>query len=256
MRTGAKAGNAAVGAMLALGTLGLMTGCATKGYVRTQVDANGQQLSTRMDKDKAGLNSNIQANSNQIEELNGVSRDHAQKLSSLDSGLKATDGKAQQAMTVGEGAQNAANKAAGEVGALDNRFQNRNHYVVLNEEQVRFKFNSAKLDESFKKTLNDVAQQLKQNPDAILVMEGHTDSTGPDDYNVQLGQKRVEAVRRYLVVDQEVPINRVSEISFGEARPINPGKDKEARAQNRAVIVRIMTPQVTGMVSEARPDAP
>jgi len=103
--------------------------------------------------------------------------------------------------------------------------------------------------------LNDVAMQLKANPDAILVMEGHTDAAGPDDYNVQLGEKRVDAVRRYLVVDQEVPINRISDMSFGKAKPINPDKGKEARAQNRSVIIRVMGPQFTGgTVSEARPD--
>jgi len=66
-------------------------------------------------------------------------------------------------------------------------------------------------------------------------------------------------VRRYLVVEQEVPINRISDMSFGKARPINPDKGKEARAQNRSVVVRVMGPQPTGtkdgMVSQARPDA-
>jgi peptidoglycan-associated lipoprotein len=248
----------AVGAVLALGTLGLMTGCATKGYVRTRVDDSSKQLSAKMDKDEEGINGNIKANSSQIEELNGVTRDHSQKISSLDSGLKQTDTKAQQALTTGTEAQGTANKAVGQVSELDTRFQNRNHYIVLKEEQVRFKFNSAKLEDSFKKVLDDVAQQLKDNPDAILVMEGHTDATGPQDYNIQLGEKRVEAVRRYLVVDQEVPINRVSEMSFGEARPISTEKGKDARAQNRAVIIRVMGPQSggkEGMVSQTRPEA-
>ena len=250
---------AALGAVLALGTVGLMSGCATKKYVRTSVDDSSHNLSARMDKDEEGLNTNIKANTNQIDELNGVARDHSQKISTLDSGLKQTDGKAQQALTAGQGAQNTANKAVEGVSSLDGKFQSRNHYIVLKEEQVRFKFNSAKLEESFKKVLDDVALQLKQNPDDILVMEGHTDSIGANDYNIQLGQKRVEAVRRYLVVDQEVAINRVSEISFGEARPINTEKGKEARAQNRAVVVRVMGPQLTGakegMVSQTRPDA-
>ena len=250
MKQGVSLRKAAMGAMLALGTVGLMSGCATKKYVRTRVDDSAHEVSARMDarmdKDEEGINSNIKANSNQIEEINGVTRDHSQKIYSLDEGLKQTDAKAQQAMNVGNGAQNTANKAVTDVSTLDGKFRNRNHYVVLNEEQVRFKFNSAKLEDSFKKVLDDVARQLKDNPDAILVMEGHTDSIGPDDYNIQLGQKRVEAVRRYLVVDQEVPINRISDISFGKDRPINPDKGKEARAQNRSVVVRVMGLQLTG----------
>ena len=253
MKQGASLHKAAMGAMLALGTVGLMSGCATKKYVKSTVDTSAHELSARIDSDDQA----IKANSNQVEELNGVAREHNQKLSALDSGLKQTDSKAQQAMSKGEGAQNTADKAVGQVSELDSKFQNRNHFVVLNEEKVQFKFNSAKLEDSFKKDLDDVARQLKENPDAILVMEGHTDAVGPDDYNVQLGQKRVEAVRRYLVVDQEVPINRISEMSFGKARPINTEKGKEARAQNRSVVVRIMGPQLgskDGMVSQARPE--
>ena len=245
---------AAFGAMLAMGTVGLMSGCATKKYVKTTVDTKAGELSARIDTDDQG----IKANSNQVEELNGVTREHAQKIAGLDTGLKQTDTKAQTALSKGEAAQNSADKAAGEVSSLDDKFQNRNHYVVLNEEQVQFKFNSAKLEPSFKTVLDDVARQLKENPDAILVMEGHTDTTGPDDYNIQLGQKRLESVMRYLVVEQEVPVNRISQMSFGKARPVSTEKGKEARAQNRSVVVRVMGPQLTGekegMVSQARPN--
>jgi outer membrane protein OmpA-like peptidoglycan-associated protein len=240
--------------LVALGSVALTTGCASRKYVRTRVDDSSHELSARMDTDKKELSSSINATTHQVDELNGVAREHSQKLGALDEGLKQTDGKAQQALTTGETAQNTANKAATEVGSLDNKFQNRNHYAVLNEEQVRFKFNSAKLEPDFKKTLDDIAQQLKQNPDAILVMEGHTDSTGPEDYNIQLGQKRLDAVVRYLVVDQEVPVNRISNLSFGKEKPMAENKTKDGRAQNRSVIVRVMGPQLSGgMVSQTRP---
>ena len=142
--------NATLVAMLATGTLSLISGCATKKYVRTRVDDSAHNLSARMDKDEEGINTNIKANSGQIEELNGVTRDHSQKISTFDNGLKQTDGKAQQALTTGQTAQTTASKAVDQVSSLDNKFQNRNHYVVLKEEQVRFKFNSAKLEKSFK----------------------------------------------------------------------------------------------------------
>lgn len=254
MEHGISVSKALMGVVVAFGAVALMSGCATKKYVKTQVDTSAHELSARMDTE----DQTIKSSQGQIEELNGVTRDHSQKIGALDDGLKQTDSKAQQAMTTGQNAQNAANKVAGDVSTLDGKFQNRNHYVVLNEEQVRFKFNSAKLDPSFKKVLDDVAQQLKQNADAILVMEGHTDATGSDDYNIQLGQKRVQAVIRYLVVSQDVPINRISDLSLGKDRPVAPNKTKDGRAQNRTVIVRVMGPQLTGkegMVSQARPDA-
>jgi outer membrane protein OmpA-like peptidoglycan-associated protein len=243
--------------VVALGTTVLAGGCATKKYVRTRVDDSSHELNARMDTDEASLKGSINATQNQVEELNGVTRDHSQKIAGLDDGLKQTDGKAQQALSTGQNAQSSANKAIGQVTTLDSKFQNRNHYVVLTEEKVQFKFNSAKLEPDFKKVLDDIAQQLKQNPDTILVMEGHTDSIGPDDYNVQLGQKRVEAVVRYFVVDQDVPMNRISDLSFGKDRPVAENKTKDGRAQNRSVVVRVMAPQLganDGTVSEARPN--
>jgi len=264
--------NATVGALLAFATVGLTSGCATKKYVRTTVDTSAQQLSAKMDNDERTTNTKIdtneqkteaaiKANSDQIGELGSVTREHTQKLDSLDTGLKQTNDRALNALNTGTNAQNTANKAVTDVSGLDTRFQNRNHYIVLHEEQVQFKFNSAKLEDSFKSVLDDVARQLKGNPDVILVMEGHTDNIGPDEYNFQLGQRRVEAVRRYLIVDEGVPVNRIADESFGKEHPINPGKDKDARAQNRAVIVRVMGPELgggggsrsSGVVSQARP---
>lgn len=242
-----------LGLAVALGAVMFMGGCATKKYVKSSVDTSAHELTARIDtSDQA-----IKQTQGQVEELNGVTREQGQKISGLDNGLKQTDSKAQQALTTGQTAQNEAKKASGQVATLENKFQNRNHYVVLNEEQVRFKFNSAKLDPTFQKALDDVAQQLKQNPDAILVMEGHTDATGTDDYNIQLGQKRVQAVTHYLVVKQDVPINRISDLSLGKDRPIADNKHKDGRAQNRSVVVRVMGPQMEGSqgtVSQARPD--
>jgi outer membrane protein OmpA-like peptidoglycan-associated protein len=237
--------------MLAFGTVSLLSGCATKKYVRSSVDTKAQELSAKIDTNEQA----IKSTDSQVAELNNVTREHTDKINGLDTGVKQADSHAQQAMSTGQNAQNTANKAVSQVSSLDSKFQNRNHYAVLNQEQVKFKFNSAKLDDASKKTLDDVAQKVKENPDAILVMEGHTDSVGPDDYNIQLGQKRLDAVIRYLVVDQEVPMNRISDLSFGKAHPINAAKGKDARADNRAVVVRVMGPQLSGqegMVSESR----
>jgi len=240
--------------MLALGTVTLAVGCATKKYVRTNVEATSKELTARIDNNESA----IKTTDGQVSELNNVTRDHTQKITTLDNGVKQVDQKAQQAMSAGQQAQTTANKAVGEVTTLDSKFQNRNHYAVLNQEQVRFKFNSAKLDDQGKKALDDLAAKLKENSDAIVVMEGHTDSMGSDDYNLQLGQKRLEAVIRYLVVEQDVPMNRISNLSFGKSKPLNANKGKEARAENRAVVVRVMGPQLTGqegMVSQSREQA-
>jgi outer membrane protein OmpA-like peptidoglycan-associated protein len=80
------------------------------------------------------------------------------------------------------------------------------------------------------------------NNNAILVLEGHTDNTGDRDYNIRLGERRVEAVKRYLAVDKGVPVYRIEEISFGADKPIGPNDSRQAREQNRAVTLTIMAP--------------
>jgi len=154
------------------------------------------------------------------------------------------DQKTQQAMTVGEGAQKTADGAVGQVSTLGVKFDNRNNYTMMSEEKVRFGFDSASIEKSFMPVLDQIAAQLKDNPDTIVVMEGRTDATGDDTYNIRLGEKRLEAVIRYLVVQQEVPMHKVHRMSFGEEKAFNENKTREERAENRAVVLRVMGPNL------------
>ncbi|MBI4480992.1 MAG: OmpA family protein [Acidobacteria bacterium] len=247
--------------LLGLTTVALTSGCATKKYVRTQVNTSANEISARMDEKDRTLQNGIDSNASQVTELSGVTREHSQQIGTLDTGLKATDGKATQAMTVGQGAQSTANQAIGHVSRLDSEFQNRNNYGTVSEHSIRFAFGSATLSKDPALELDQIAQQIKSSPDAILVLEGRTDSTGDAAYNIQLGEKRLDAVVRYLVVEQGVPVQRIYKMSFGEARPVAANDTREGRAQNRAVIVRMMEPNLNGggagqgsaIVSDAAP---
>ena len=239
-------------------TAGLTSGCASKNYVRTQVGASATEMSARMDEQDRNLQNGIDANSNQITELSGVAREHTQQISSLDSGLKSTDGKATQAMSLGQGAQTTANQAVGQVNRLDMAFQNRNNYSTVHEQSVLFGFGSAQVDDESISILEDISTRAKSMPNAILVLEGRTDSTGDPIYNIQLGEKRLDAVVRNLVVEQGVPIQQIYKMSFGEARPVASNETREGRAQNRAVVLRLMEPNPSGgpgssYVSDATP---
>lgn len=243
---------------MVLTTVGVTTGCASRKYVRTQVGSSANEITARMDEKDSNLKNAIDQNGNQISELSGVTREHSQQIGTLDTGLKATDGKATQAMTVGQGAQTAANQANSHVTVLDQQFQNRNHYSQLAEESIQFKFNSAKIEKDQFAHLDELAGQLKSDPDAILVLEGRTDNVGDPTYNIQLGEKRLDAVARYLIVEQGVAMQQIFKTSFGEDKPVSDNKTKEGRAQNRAVLVRVMAPNTTGgsdnaMVSDAAP---
>lgn len=234
-------------------TVGISSGCvATRKFVRNETTTRVSELEAKVNEKDSQLESSIDANSGQISELSEVTREHGEQITTLDTSLKATDGKATQAMTVGQNAQTAANEVSGRVNTLDEQFQARNNYHTLSEEAVTFAFGSAKLDPNHTGTLDEVAGQLKTDANAILVLEGRTDSVGDDTYNIQLGEKRLDSVIRYLVVDQGVPMHKIYKMSFGAANPIAENNTREGRAKNRAVVLRLMGPGSNGaMMSNA-----
>jgi outer membrane protein OmpA-like peptidoglycan-associated protein len=129
---------------------------------------------------------------------------------------------------------------------LDQRFQGRNNYTVSGQKAILFRFDSATLSDDSKAPLDEVAATVMGNPDAILMLEGHTDATGDREYNIRLGERRIEAVRRYLAVDKGVPVYKIEQISFGAEKPIAPNDSKTGREQNRAVTLSILVPSTDG----------
>ena len=81
-------------------------------------------------------------------------------------------------------------------------------------------------------TLERIAAWLRDNPDADVLIEGHCDERGTNEYNMALGEQRALAARRYLV-GLGIGSDRLHTISYGEERPIALGHDEEAWAKNR-----------------------
>lgn len=114
--------------------------------------------------------------------------------------------------------------------------------VVLSDTAGNFKLNSDELSDEARKALGDLAARLKkENTGVYLEIEGHTDNTGPDQYNMALGLRRAEAVRRYLNSDQNIPLHRMSVISYGKSRPTADNSTREGRAANRRVEIRVLS---------------
>lgn len=81
-----------------------------------------------------------------------------------------------------------------------------------------FGTNSTTLSDSVRSRLKDNVRWLADNPEVSITIEGHTDSSGPAEYNKVLGERRADAVREYLV-EQGVDASRIEVISYGEERP-------------------------------------
>jgi outer membrane protein OmpA-like peptidoglycan-associated protein len=103
---------------------------------------------------------------------------------------------------------------------------------------VAFRFDSAELTDLGKGQVYLAAQRLKQAGDLTLVIEGHTDVAGSEEYNQKLGRRRAETVIKELVA-QGVEPNRVSAISLGESKPLIDQDTQWARAVNRRVELQV-----------------
>ncbi|MEH0664492.1 OmpA family protein [Vibrio scophthalmi] len=109
---------------------------------------------------------------------------------------------------------------------------------LVMENGIGFASDSYQLDASIYNTLNGVARILVEYPDTVLMIAGHTDSTGSEAYNQSLSLKRAESVRTYLMY-QKVATNRLSTLGMGESTPICSNDTAQGRTCNRRVEISI-----------------
>lgn len=117
---------------------------------------------------------------------------------------------------------------------------------------VNFGFDSADLTAEATKNLDAVAEIFMEFPDTELMIEGHTDSVGDDNYNLKLSKRRADSVVAYLK-SKGVAGNRFKVEAFGETRPRFDNKDKEGQAKNRRVEIGVAANQQ--MIEDAKAQA-
>ena len=109
--------------------------------------------------------------------------------------------------------------------------------VVLSND-ILFEYNKANLSKKSQKTLNQAVELLNQLPKRSLVIQGHTDSIGPKEYNMELSEQRAKAVYDYMM-EKGLKIKKVSYKGYGANKPIADNSTKEGRTANRRVEFRI-----------------
>jgi outer membrane protein OmpA-like peptidoglycan-associated protein len=167
-----------IGAVVAV--LTASAGCATKGYVRTQV---------------ADLRNDVESkNATMRTDLDQVRGDNARALAMAGVAQVRADSSRYLAL-----------------GNVD--------YREAARYQVYFAFNRADLDDEAKTNLNAAAHAMEANPQYLGVIYGLADPRGSDDYNLQLGQRRADAVLRYLAQRTPAQLLRFGAVSFGETPP-------------------------------------
>jgi len=219
--------------MLAL-TVAVAPACATKKFVRTEV---------------GGVNSKVDTLSGTLEETQERTRQNEGRIGEVDKKADAAGRSATEAKTAADAAAASAAKAnevgtqvngrVDEVVAASRRLV---YTVTLSEDQGNFKFGKTDLPDEAKMRLDEVITQLKANPNNIFIeIEGHTDNVGGKDLNEKLGAERAEAVKRYLYEQHQIPLHKINVISYGEDKPVAPNRTRQGRAQNRRVVVKVLS---------------
>jgi outer membrane protein OmpA-like peptidoglycan-associated protein len=171
----------------------------------------------------------VQAQQNKkIESVESQVEDLQQKQKQTDVRLDAVSQEAKDAL---KRAQEAGVLAKGKV-----VFQQ-----TFTEDRVKFGLNKYDLSKDSQAALDEFAGKVKGlNEQYFIEVQGHTDDTGSSRYNDELGQRRADAVRRYLSRQHQLQLNRMSTISYGDTLPAEPNTTRAGRAQNRRVVLVVL----------------
>ena len=179
------------------------TGCASKKYVLGEMASLDQKVE--------GVESTVEENQKRIKE-------HDERLSTL--GSLITQNQSEMSQQKSE---------------LDGKIDEVKRFAegkLILQEVMRNDEAKAMLDQ-FVQTL------VAQNKGLYLEIQGHTDNTGDEAWNVFLGKLRAEAVMEYLHDTYSIPLHRMEVISYGSAKPIADNATSEGRAQNRRVVILV-----------------
>ena len=208
----------------------VFTGCATKDFVRehvgkreTEIDQRIAAVDSRLGSETKRIDGNVSEQAQRVEGMGFRVQGVEKQVGEVGETAKAARGRADEAFT----------KAEDVDGRVTRLWTKRHDRTLVDSVNVQFAFAKAELTDAAQTALLSVIKELKENPNLTVDLQGYTDSTGPKDYNVELSQRRVEAVRRYLI-EQGAEMPRINSVGLG------PIMDKGDKAKNRRVTVKLM----------------
>lgn len=107
---------------------------------------------------------------------------------------------------------------------------------ILSQKIIYFDFDSSELKPEYQDLVKYHGKYLALNPSAHVLLEGNTDERGTREYNIALGDRRAQSVKKLLLF-QGARDNQISIISYGEEKPADPGHNEAAWAKNRRVVI-------------------
>jgi outer membrane protein OmpA-like peptidoglycan-associated protein len=202
-------------------------GCATKGFVRKSV---------------ADVNTKVEALAQSIEVTQRQTKENASRIEQVDQKAGQAGSTAQTAQTSATAARAAADAATARAATVETSVKRLIFQVVISDDQGNFQPGKAELPDDVRAKLDELASKLKADQAGNYIeIEGHTDSRGTSATNDRLGLARAENVKRYLHETHQIPLHKMNVISFGESKPVAPNETREGRAQNRRVVIKVLS---------------
>jgi peptidoglycan-associated lipoprotein len=217
---------------IAVLTVGGSTACATKNFVRTSVGEVNSKVDS-MGRSLEETQERTRKNEARIAEVDTKAGNAAQAAEQANAAANQAGNAASAANNAASAAANVANTAVSKADAVDKASKRIVYEVVLSEDEGNFKFAKTVLPDEAKAKLDQMVAMIKADPKGVYFeIEGHTDSIGD--------AKRAESVKRYLYEQHQIPLFKMSVISYGEQKPVAPNKTKAGRAMNRRVVVKVL----------------
>jgi outer membrane protein OmpA-like peptidoglycan-associated protein len=225
--------------VVALGPMLLLTtGCiATRKYVKnttTPLNSRITKVDQKVDQKTAQNAQDIRNLDDKTEAGIAEARNSAEKANQA---AGQADQHAQQARQVAERGVSEANTAQEMVNNFDN-------YKPEQRATILFDLNKAMLTDADIQRLDQLVQNVSSLKHYVIQVQGYTDKTGPKEFNLQLSQKRANAVIRYLTTNGNIPLVRIYSMGYGEADPAAPNTTRKGREMNRRVDLTVMVPQM------------
>lgn len=210
---------------LVAAAIALAPACATKSYVNKNVG----EVNTRVD----NLTRSVEGDREKARQMDG-------RISEVDKTAQGAQQSAQRAQGSATDAGAKADAVNKRVDAVEAAAKRVVLTVVINESEGKFGSGKTAVPETAKAKLDELATKAKEQG-AWIEIEGHTDNVGPKEYNHKIGLERAEAVKRYFYEQHQIPLHRMNVISYGPDKPAVPNKTRDGRAQNRRVVVKLLS---------------
>lgn len=206
---------------------------ADREYRRTLETANQarEQAIGSLDRQLGSTSDRLEEVRRELSERGEVLDERTRELQAREQELTAQQQQLEQEQQARAQAEQEAQQALEELAEV--RQDQENMVITLNGE-VLFASGQTNLIPSATRRLEAVARVLQNHPDRQIVVEGHTDSQGPDGMNRELSRERAERVREFLVRNG-VPEGNIRSVGRGESEPIANNRSAEGRANNRRV---------------------